>query len=147
MRLLPFLSSIFVWSAVVCAQDQQCPHFSGAVKHRLEEQGRWLASTSLQRRIAQRSRVFGALVKIEQCEHLLDLIRDGDFAEELYFVAEGSPFAALVGRYRGTWTMAVVPYDKTHVLEANLLEITQHKWTLVHRDKDGGRGILATGDY
>ena len=128
MRLLLFLILVFVWPAVVCAQDQQCPHFSGAVKHRLEEQGRWLASTSLQKRIAQGSPVFGALVKIEQCEHLLDLIRDGDFAEELYFVAEGSPFKALVGRYRGTWTMAVVPYYKTNVLDANLLEITQHKW-------------------
>ncbi len=148
MRLLLFLFSIFVWSSVVCGQDQHCPHFSGAVKHRLEEQGRWLASTSLQNRILQRSRVFGALVKIEQCKHLLDLIRDGDFVVGgLYFVVDGSPFEALVGRYRGTWTMAVVPYYKTNVLDANLLEITQHKWTLFHRDKDGARGILATGDY
>ena len=147
MRLLLFLFSIFVWSSVVCAQDQQCPHFSGAVKRRLEEHGRWLASTSLQNRIVQRSRVFGALVKIERCEHLLNLIRDGDFAGKLYFIVDGAPFKALVGRYRGTWTMAVVPYDKTSILDANLLEITQHKWTLLHRDKDGGRTILATGDY
>ena len=117
MRLLLLLFAMFVWSSVVCAQDQHCPHFSGGVKHRLEEQGRWLASTSLQKRIVQRSRVFGALVKIEQCDLLLDLIRDGDFAEALYFVADGSPFKALVGRYRGTWTMAVVPYDKTDDLK------------------------------
>jgi hypothetical protein len=131
------------------AQDQ-CPHLSGAPRRRVEQQERWLVSTLLQQQIAERSVVFGTLVQIEQCHFLTTgIIRDGDFAADgLHFIAHGHAYQSIVGRYHGTWTLAVAPDEPSAKMpKANLLELTRSKWTLLHRDKNGSRGVLATGRY
>jgi hypothetical protein len=137
-------------TAVVCGQERQCPHFSSAEARRLEKEARWLVSPSLQRQIAKRSYAFGFLIEFARC-HVLEsrLLSDEDeVAETLYFVSDGIALQAMIGRYRGVWTMAVVPYDAVSKMpDINLLEMTEHKWTLSHRDKDKGRKILATGHY
>jgi hypothetical protein len=143
------LLSILALSVASCAQDH-CPHFSGAVKRRVEKQARWLVSESLQQEIADRSVAFGVLVRIEQCRVLTSgIIRDGDFAlEGSYFAVAGDAFRSLVGRYRGVWMLAVVPADReTKMPVANLLELTDHYWTLIHRDKDGSREVVAKGKF
>jgi hypothetical protein len=143
------LLSILVLSVAGCAQEQ-CPYFSGAVKRRLEKQARWLVSESVQTEIADRSVAFGLLVRIEQCRVLTSgIMRDGDFVlEGLYFAVAGDAFRSLVGRYRGVWMLAVVPADReTKMPVANLLELTEHDWTLIHRDKDGSREVVAKGKF
>jgi hypothetical protein len=62
--------SLFALSLILGAQEQECPHFSGSAKNRVEKQARWLVSESLQERVAQRSSAFGHLIKYEQC-HIL----------------------------------------------------------------------------
>ena len=48
-----------------------------------------------------------------------------------------------MGRYDGTWTLAVTPDEpNTKMPEGNLLELTKHKWTLIHRDKNGRKGVV-----
>jgi hypothetical protein len=103
------LLSILALCVAGCAQDQ-CPHFSGAVKRRVEKQARWLVSESLQQEIADRSVAFGVLLRIEQCRVLTSgIIRDGDFVlEGSYFAVAGDAFESLVSRYRGVWMLAVV---------------------------------------
>jgi hypothetical protein len=149
MKPLTMFLSLCVLSLNVWAQDRPCPHFSRWVKHRLKKEARWLVSKSLQKRIAERSPAFGSLVQLQQCSWL----ESGFLDEEgryfiAYLAADGVPLAAMFGRYRGIWTMALVPYDgKGKMPEANLLEITDRKWTLSHRDKDGSRTILAMKKY
>jgi hypothetical protein len=133
------------------AQDQRCPHFSGAVKNRVEKQAHWLISESLQKHVARRSNVFGLLVAFEQC-HVLSsrLLSEEDMmvVEGPFFEADGVPLKSLVGRYQGTWMMAVAPTKAAGKMpDANLLEITNHKWTLLHRDEKGDTRVLATGKY
>jgi len=143
------LLSILAVSVAGRAQDQ-CPHFSGSVKRRLEKQARWLVSEPLQQEIADRSVAFGVLVKIEQCRVLTSgIIRNGDFVlEGSYFAVAGDAFKSLVGRYRGVWMLAVVPADRESKMPvANLLELTEHDWTLIHRDKDGSRELVAKGKF
>jgi len=66
----------------------------------------------------------------------------------LHFVVAGEAFKSLVGRYRGVWTLAIVPADReTKMPVANLLELTEHDWTLIHREKDGSREIVARGKF
>lgn len=135
--------------ALAVAQDQ-CPQVSGAPKQKLEQQARWLLSPSLQQQVAAKSVVFGALIKIEQCDFLtMTVMLDGNFAtENLRFKAQNHVYKSLIGRYRETWTMAVVPDDpSTKMPEANLLELTQHEWALIHREKDGGKVVVAAGRY
>lgn len=143
------LLSTLALSVAGCAQDH-CPHFSGAAKRRVEKQARWLVSESLQQEIANRSVAFGVLVRIEQCRVLTSrIIRDGDFAlEGSYFAVSGDAFKSLVGRYRGVWTLAIVPADReTKMPVANLLELTEHDWTLSHREKDGRKEAVAKGKF
>jgi hypothetical protein len=143
------LLSMLALSVTGCAQDQ-CPHYSGAVKRRLEEQARWLVSKSLQQKIAEKSVAIGVLVRIEQCRVLTSgIIRDGDFVlQGLHFVVAGEAFKSLVGRYRGVWTLAIVPADReTNMPVANLLELTEHDWTLSHREKDGRKEAVAKGKF
>ena len=77
------------------------------------------------------------------------IVRDGDFVlQGLRFVVAGEAFKSLVGRYRGVWTLAIVPADReTKMPVANLLELTEHDWTLIHREKDGSREIVAKGKF
>jgi|SRR5580692_3958828 hypothetical protein len=65
-----------------------------------------------------------------------------------FFFADGVELQSLVGRYRETWIMAVVPRDATAKMpDANLLELTTHHWVLMYRNKDGSKNTLATGEY
>jgi hypothetical protein len=143
------LLSTLALSVAGCAQDH-CPHFSGAVKRRVEKQARWLVSESLQQKIAEKSVAIGVLVRIEQCRVLTSgIVRDGDFVlQGLHFVVAGEAFKSLVGRYRGVWRLAIVPADReTNMPVANLLELTEHDWTLIHREKDGRKEAVAKGKF
>jgi hypothetical protein len=143
------LLSMLALSVTGCAQDQ-CPHYSGAVKRKLEEQARWLVSESLQQKIAEKSVAIGVRVRIEQCRVLTSgIVRDGDFVlQGLHFVVAGEAFKSLVGRYRGLWRLAIVPADReTKMPVANLLELTEHDWILIHRDKNGRKEVVAKGKF
>jgi hypothetical protein len=134
---------------LVVAQSR-CPQISGATKQRLEQQARWLLSPSLQQQVAAKSLVFGALIKIEQCDFLtMTVMLDGNFAtENLHFSVQNHAYKTLIGRNRDTWTLAVVPDDpSTKMPDANLLELTNDKWTLIRRDEDGMRKRVASGTY
>jgi hypothetical protein len=131
------------------AQDQ-CPQISGGTRRRLEQQGRWLLSSSLRQQVAAKSVVFGALIRIEQCDWLtMEVMLDGNFAtENLRLKVQNHAYKTLIGRNRDTWTLAVVPDDpSTKMPDANLLELTNDKWTLIHRDEDGMRKRVASGTY
>lgn len=42
----------------------------------------------------------------------------------------------------------IVPADReTEMPVANLLELTEHDWILIHRDKDGRKEIVARGKF
>jgi hypothetical protein len=116
----------------------------------LEKQAPWLVSESLQERVAQRSSAFGHLIKFEQC-HILEsrLLSDEDIVVQgPFFVADNVELQSLVGRYRGTWIMAVVPREAAAKMpDANLLELSAHHWVLIYRDKDGSKNTVATGEY
>jgi len=65
-----------------------------------------------------------------------------------FFEADSVPLKSLIGRYQGTWVMAVAPTEVTGKMpDANLLEITDHKWTLFYRDENGDTRVAATGKY
>ena len=144
------LFSLCALPLAASTQDRSCPHFSGAVKRRVEKQARWLISESLQKQVAQRSNAFGQLIAFEQC-HVLQtrLLSEEDMAlEGPFFVTDGVPLKSLVGRYQGTWVMGVAPTEATGKMpDANLLELTDHKWTLLYRDENGDTRVLATGKY
>ena len=150
MKSLILLLGICTMTTDVCGQERQCPQFSSGEAHRLEKEARWLVSPSLQKQIAKRSSAFGFLIEFARC-HVLEsrLLSDEDeVAETLYFVADGIALQGMVGRYRGVWTMAVVPHEADSEMPAvNLLEMTEDKWTLIHRDRDKSRKVLATGSY
>jgi hypothetical protein len=120
------------------------------VKNRVEKQARWLVSESLQKDVAQRSNSFGRLIAFAQC-HVLNtrLLSEGDMVMEgPFFVADGIPLKSLIGRYQGTWMMAVAPTEAIgRMPDANLLEITAHMWTLLYRDESGHTRVVATGKY
>jgi hypothetical protein len=142
--------SLFALSLILGAQEQECPHFSGSAKNRVEKQARWLVSESLQERVAQRSSAFGHLIKYEQCHILKNrLLSDEDaVVQGPFFFADGVELQSLVGRYRETWIMAVAPRDATAKMpDANLLELTTRHWVLMYRNKDGSKNTLATGEY
>ena len=151
MKHLILLFSICILCSVGCAQELQCPHLPRWVKHRLEKQARWLVNKSLQKHIAKKSQVFGNLVEYyQQCSSveagsLRDPAMEGTYFT-LYLVDAGVPLQSMFGRYRGIWTMAVVPLDGK-MPEANLLEITENAWTLIHREKNGSRTVLARENY
>lgn len=131
-------------------QDRRCPRFSGAVKNRVEKQARWLVSESLQKHVAQRSEAFGHLIAFEQCHVLQNrlLAAEDIVIEGPFFMADGVPLKSLVGRYQDTWVMAVTPTEAAGKMpDANLLEMTDHNWTLLNRDESGNRRVLAAGKY
>ena len=150
MRIFILFFSLSALSLTLYAQEQECPHFSGAAKNRLEKQARWLVSESLQEHVAERSSAFGHLIKFEQC-HILEsrLLSDEDIVVQgPFFIADGVELQSLVGRYRGTWMMAVVPREAARKMpEGNLLELTAHRWALTYRGEDGCKNTLAAGEY
>jgi hypothetical protein len=147
MKLLVLLFCVCAWSLGGWGQEQ-CPQFSGEVKRRIEQEARWLVSTSLQRKVGKKSAVFGALVRREQCNFLSGgLIQEGDFAlEGFYFTVDDHALKSMVGRYRGKWMMALVPLAGK-MPDANLLEISDREWTLIRRRRDGSRNQVASGKY
>jgi hypothetical protein len=88
----------------------------------------------------------------QEAASLIDASMEGRYFT-VYLLDAGVPLQSMFGRYREIWTMAVVPWDGNaklpyaKILEANLLEIPEHWWTLIHREKDGSRKILATDYY
>ena len=145
--LLVFLSVPF---SLLCAQREECPQFSGAVKARMEQEARWLVSDSLQEQVASRSSAFGRLIALERCHILQSNLLSEQVTEEQgpFFVADRVPLKSRVGRYEGTWMMVVAPAEATgRMPDANVLEITDHKWTLLRRDKAGGTPVLAAGAF
>ena len=145
--LLAFLSVPFL---LLSAQREECPQFSGAVKERMEKEARWLVSDSLQEQVASKSSAFGRLIAIERCHILQSNLLSEEVTEEQgpFFVADHVPLKSRVGRYEGTWTMVVAPAEATgRMPDANVLEITDHKWTLLHRNKAGSARVLAAGAY
>ena len=65
-----------------------------------------------------------------------------------FFEADGVPLKSLIGRYQGTWVMAVAPTEVTAKMpDANLFEITDHKRTLLYRGHNGDTRVVATGKY
>jgi hypothetical protein len=150
---LKFLIRLVFFSAsflVLCAQDEQCPEFSGAVKKRMEKEARWVVSEALQKQIASTSNAFGRLIATEQCLILQSNLLSAQVTEEEgpFFVADHVPLKSRVGRYNGTWMMLIAPSEATGKMpDANVLEITDHKWTLLHRDKAGSMRVLAAGTY
>jgi hypothetical protein len=135
---------------MLCAQREECPQFSGAVKERMEKEARWIVSDSLQLQVASKSIAFGRLLAMERCNILQSNLLSEQVTEEQgpFFVAEGVPLKSRVGRYEGTWMMVVAPAEATGTMpDANVLKITDQKWTLLHRDKAGSTRVLAAGTY
>ena len=148
------IQSLFIWLSLCAlpleASVQECPQFSGAAKGRLEQQARWLVSDALQGQIAARSSAFGRLIGIERCNILRSNLLSEEVTEEggPFFVADDVPLKSRVGRYQRTWMMVIAPTEATSKMpDANVLKITDHKWTLLSRDKGGSTRVIATGVY
>jgi hypothetical protein len=150
-RLLAVLfSSLGLFPAAVLAQKQNCPEFSGAVKTRIAKRARWLVSESLQQQVAQESKPLGQLITFEECHVLVSRVLSDDFTtvEGPYFVADGAPLKSVVVRNRSTWMMAVAPAEANGKMpDPNLLEITEHDWTLFYRDGRGKKTAVASGQF
>ena len=133
MKFLILLVFLSTPSLVLCAQGKECPQFSGNVKERIEKEARWLVSDSLQEHVASRSSAFGSLIAIERC-HILQsnlLSEQITEVEGPFFVADRVALRSRVGRYEGTWMMVVAPTEATgRMPDANVLKITDHRWTL-----------------
>jgi hypothetical protein len=135
---------------MLCAQRQECPEFSGAAKNRMEKEARWVVSDSLQSQVASKSIAFGRLLAIERCHILFSNLLSEQVTEQQgpFFVAEDVPLKSKVGRYGGTWMMVVAPADATgRMPDANVLKVTEHNWTLLHRDRAGRTRVLSAGTY
>ena len=150
LKLLILLFFLSALPLVLRAQREECPQFSGAVKERIEKEARWLVNDSLQEQVASRSSAFGRLIAIEQC-HILQsnlLSEQVTEVEGPFFVADHVALRSRVGRYEGVWMMVVAPAEATgRMPDANVLKITNHKWTLLHRGESGTTRVLATGKY
>jgi len=147
--LLLIVLSLSALSSAASAQER-CPQFSGPARVRLEQQARWLVSDSLQKQIAARSSAFGQLIAFERCHILQSNLLSEQVSEEEgpFFVADDEPLKSRVGRYQRTWMMVIAPTEATGTLpNANVLKITDHKWALLNRDKDGSTRVLAKGTY
>jgi hypothetical protein len=116
----------------------------------LEQQARWLISDALQRQIAARSTAFGKLIAFERCHILQSNLLSDLVTEEQgpFFIADDVPLKSRVGRYQRTWIMVIAPSEATgRMPHANVLKLTDHKWTLFNREKGGSMQVLATGVY
>jgi hypothetical protein len=90
------------------------------------------------------------LIALERCDILKSNLLSEQVTEEQgpFFVADHVPLKSRVGRYEGTWMMVLAPAEATgRMPDANVLEITNHKWTLLHRDKAGSTRVLVAGTY
>jgi hypothetical protein len=149
MKIRPLLIVLSLSGLPLAASAQEhCPQFPGPARVRLEQQARWLVSDSLQKQIAARSSAFGQLIAFERCHILQSNLLSDQVSEEEgpFFVADNVPLKSRVGRYQRTWMMVIAPTEATGKLpNANVLKITDHKWTLLNRDKDGSTQVLAKG--
>ena len=76
------------------------------------------------------------------------LSEDFSLLEGPFFFNDGVSLTSLVGRYHGTWLMAVAPTDPAGKMPAaNLLELTDHTWTLLYRDESAQTRVIASGKY
>jgi hypothetical protein len=135
---------------VAASIQEQCPQFSSISKVRLEQQARWLVSESLQKQIAAKSSAFGRLISFERCNILGSNLLSEEVTEEEgpFFLADDVPLKSRVGRYHRTWMMVIAPTEATGKMpDANVLKITDQKWTLLQRDKGGNTRVLAEGVY
>jgi len=150
LKLLILLLLLSIPWLVLCAQGEECPQFSGAVKERIEKEARWLVSDSLQEQIASKSSAFARLIAERLCHILQSNLLSEQVTEEEgpFFVVDHVALRSRVGRYDGTWMMVVAPTEATgRMPDANVLEIADHKWTLLHRGESGTTRVLATGKY
>ena len=150
MKIRPLLIVLSLSLPLAASAQEQCPQFSGPARVRLEQQARWLVSDSLEKQIAARSSGFGRLIAFEQCHILQSSLLSEQVTEEEgpFFVSDGVPLKSRVGRYQRTWMMVIAPTEATGKLpNANVLKITDHKWALLNRDKDGSTRVLAKGVY
>jgi hypothetical protein len=139
----------FSLSALPLAASQ-CPQFSGVAKSRLEQQAPWLVRDALQRQIAAKSIAFAKLIAIERCHILQSNLLSQPVTEEEgpFFVIDDVPLKSRVGRYERTWMMVIAPTEATgRMPDANVLKLTDHRWTLLNRDKGGSTRVIATGAY
>lgn len=150
LKLLAVLAFLCASSSMLCSQRNQCPQFSGAVKKRMEKEARWIVSDSLQSQIASRSIALGRLLAMERCHILESNLLSERITEEQgpFFVAEDVELRSSVGRYDRTWMMVVAPADATgRMPAANVLKISEHRWTLLHRGNAGRPTVLAAGTF
>ena len=151
MKIHPLLIVLTLSALPLTASAQeQCPQFSGPARVRLEQQARWLVSDSLQKQIAAKSSAFEKLIAFERCQILQSNLLSEQVTEEEgpFFLADNVPLKSRVGRYQRTWIMVIAPTEATGRLPtANVLKITDHKWALLNRDKDGSTQLLAKGIY
>ena len=116
----------------------------------MEQEARWLVSDSLEEQVTSRSSAFGRLIALERCHILQSNLLSEQVTEEQgpFFVSDRVPLKSRVGRYEETWMMVVAPAEATgRMPDANVLEITDHKWTLLRRDKAGSTRVLAAGAF
>jgi hypothetical protein len=151
MKIRPLLIVLSLSALPLAASAQEhCPQFPGPARVRLEQQARWLVSDSLQKQITVRSGAFGQLIAFERCHILQSNLLSEQVTEEEgpFFVADNVPLKSRVGRYQRTWMMVIAPTEAAGKLpNANVLKITDHKWTLLKRDKGGSTQVLAKGIY
>jgi hypothetical protein len=151
MKIRPLLIALSLSGLPLAASaHEHCPQFPGPARVRLEQQARWLVSDSLQKQIAARSSAFGQLIAFERCHILQSNLLSDQVSEEEgpFFVADNVPLKSRVGRYQRTWMMVIAPTEATGKLpNANVLKITDHKWALLNREKNGNTRVLAKGAY
>jgi hypothetical protein len=150
-RLVAVLVSLLCFFPLtVFPQKQSCPEFSGTAKTKIEERARWLVSESLRQQVTRKSKPLGQLIAFKQRHVLVSGVLSDDFAkvEGPYFSADGVPLKSAIAEDRHTWMMAVAPIEASgKVPDPNLLEITEHDWTLFYRDERGKKAAVASGKY
>ena len=101
-------------------------------------------------RLRQDQRAFEKLIAFERCHILQSNLLSDLVTEEQgpFFIADDVPLKSRVGRYQRTWMMVIAPTEATgRMPDANVLKLTDHKWTLFNREKGGSMQVLATGAY
>lgn len=152
MKVLALLLLICYLGSAWAAPPSPCPGPPDWLKHRLKKETPWLVSAKLRRQVAEKSPEFGSLLEFQQQCHWSEMASLGaPSMEGRYVVAilyTEVPLRSISGLYHGLWTIAVVPENKGDKMpEGNLLEIGRKKWTLLSRDQDGSRAVLASGRY
>ena len=107
-------------------------------------------SESLRQQVTRKSKPLGQLIAFEQCHVLVSGVLSDDFTKVQgpYFSADGVPIKSAIAQNRHTWMMAVAPAQANgKVPNPNLLEITEHDWTLFYRDERGKKTAVASGKY